>query len=74
MACDDAPPPVFASAREFGLWALNAPGLTIDQKLRAMQTLAMIEAKGADAKKQAPVADDADDRLYKPRPAFRVVV
>jgi len=42
--------PRFESAREFGIWALNAPDdqVTMAEKLRAMQVLAMLEAKKDD--------------------------
>jgi hypothetical protein len=58
--------PKFASAREFGLWAINAPDteVPIDLKLRAMQVLAPLEAKQA-PKDEAPAAPASGK--YAPR-------
>jgi hypothetical protein len=65
---DEAPPPHFASAREFGLWALNAPGVTMDQKLRAMQVLATLETKGgAEPAKKPAAAAEEEGSIYAPR-------
>lgn len=69
-----SPRPRFASAQAFGLWALNAPEaeVSMDQKLRAMQVLAMIETKkpaeGGTKKEQAQEAvEGAMSGLYAPR-------
>lgn len=66
--------PKFSSAREFGLWALNAPDteVPIDLKMRAMQVLAPLEAKAVE-KPEAPAA--ATTGRYAPRQtrAFGVV-
>ena len=52
------PRPVFRGAEDFGVWALNASDVevTMDQKLRAMQVLAMMAGKKAD------VATKLEDR------------
>lgn len=69
-----APRPQFGSASEFGLWALNAADgeVSMDQKLRAMQVLAMMEVKKpADqpSKKdaQAQAVEESMTGLYAPR-------
>lgn len=51
--------PTFTSATEFGLWCLNAPDteVTMDQKIRAMQTVAAIEMKRAEPVKADAKAD-----------------
>lgn len=69
----DAPPrPVFASAKDFGVWALNAADaeVSMDQKIRAMQVLASLEAKQPAQQKPADPAETAETALggrYAPR-------
>lgn len=43
----------FEGAHDFAVWAINAPDaeVTMDQKIRVMQTLAAIELKRLDASK-----------------------
>lgn len=69
------PRPEFATAREFGVWALNAGDVEVsmDQKIRAMQVLAMIETKQAapaTQPKATPGSDAAEGDApgrYSPR-------
>lgn len=67
------PRPQFNNASEFGLWALNATDseVPMDQKLRAMQVLAMIETKkpaeGSKKDAQAQAVEASMTGLYAPR-------
>lgn len=74
-AGDRPPRPRFETGREFAIWALNAcdDETPMAVKVRAMQELMALEGKVAEVKNSAPVAEDAEDRLYKPRAGFRVV-
>ena len=66
--------PKFRSAREFGLWALNAPDalVPIDLKVRAMQVLAPLEAK-AEPKEDKPAAPVPSKYAPREVKGFRVV-
>lgn len=69
---EQSPRPKFEAAKDFGIWALNAPDaeVSIDQKLRAMQVLAALEGKQpAQQKANDPVnvAASAMGGRYAPR-------
>jgi hypothetical protein len=66
--------PKFASAREFGLWAINAPDdvVPIDLKMRAMQVMAPLEAKAVE-KPEAQAAPTSGKYAPRQTRAFGVV-
>ena len=66
---EQAPRPEFGSARDFGIWALNAPDadVSMDQKIRAMQALLASDGKKPAEKPDAKPADVVAGGLYAPR-------